>query len=207
MLVASPLDLQKNELRQPQIHNLGSAPGSPVKGQLYMNTGDNTLYVFDGSAWYSTRGSGTPPDATTTSKGLIQLAGDLTGTATSPQIAAGVIVDADVAAANKDGAAAVPSLRTLGTGSTQAAAGNDSRFSDSRPPSGAASGDLTGSYPSPIVAALAITDAKVATANKDGAVGVPSMRTLGNGAVQAMPGNRTLDAITAPAASVNINNK
>src|SRR5262245_20733444 len=123
MLVASPLDLQKNELRQPQIHNLGSAPGSPVKGQLYMNTGDNTLYVFDGSAWYSTRGSGTPPDATTSSKGLIQLAGDLTGTATSPQIAAGVIVDADVAAANKDGAAATPSLRTLGLGAQQALGG------------------------------------------------------------------------------------
>ncbi len=36
------------------------------------------------------------PDATTISKGVVQLTGDLTGTATSPQIAAGVIVDADV---------------------------------------------------------------------------------------------------------------
>lgn len=35
-------------------------------------------------------------DATTTSKGVIQLAGDLTGTATSPQIAAGAIVNADI---------------------------------------------------------------------------------------------------------------
>src|SRR5262245_64097540 len=33
------------------------------------------------------------------------------------------------------------------------------------------------------------------------------MRTLGAGAQQAMPGNRTLDAITAPAADVSLNNK
>ncbi|MBP6730416.1 MAG: hypothetical protein KA149_00060 [Chitinophagales bacterium] len=39
---------------------------------------------------------GNLPDATTSAKGIVQLAGDLSGTATSPQIAAGVIVDADV---------------------------------------------------------------------------------------------------------------
>jgi phage-related tail fiber protein len=33
------------------------------------------------------------------------------------------------------------------------------------------------------------------------------MRTLGSGAAQAMPGNRTLDAITAPAAAVSLNSK
>jgi hypothetical protein len=44
------------------------------------------------------------------------------------------IVHGDIAAANKDGAAATPSMRTLGTGSAQAAAGNDSRLSDTRVP-------------------------------------------------------------------------
>ena len=39
-----------------------------------------------------------------------------------------MIVDADVNAANKDGLAATPSLRTLGTGAQQAAAGNDARL-------------------------------------------------------------------------------
>jgi hypothetical protein len=38
------------------------------------------------------------------------------------------ITDSDVAAANNDGTAATPSIRTLGTGAQQAAAGNDSRF-------------------------------------------------------------------------------
>jgi hypothetical protein len=36
------------------------------------------------------------PDADATTKGILQLTGDLAGTATSPQIAAGVIVDADI---------------------------------------------------------------------------------------------------------------
>jgi hypothetical protein len=70
-------------------------------------------------------------------------------------------VDADVNAAAaieesklslaSDAAADVPSRRTLGTGATQAAAGDDSRLSDSRATTGAAGGDLGGDYPDPTV--------------------------------------------------------
>ena len=52
----------------------------------------------------------------------------------SQDILDATITDADVAAANKDGASGTASLRTLGTGAAQAAAGNDSRLSDSRAP-------------------------------------------------------------------------
>ncbi len=44
---------------------------------------------FDGSAvgWATPSGSGSVPDASTGTKGLVQLAGDLAGTATTPQVA------------------------------------------------------------------------------------------------------------------------
>lgn len=60
--------------------------------------------------------------------------GDLTGTATSQTIAALAVTDGKVAAANKDGVAGTACMRTLGTGATQACAGNDARLSDARTP-------------------------------------------------------------------------
>lgn len=53
---------------------------------------------------------------------------------TGYRLESAAITDADVAAANKDGVAGTASMRTLGAGAQQAAAGNDSRLSDSRTP-------------------------------------------------------------------------
>jgi len=193
--LGNALNFAKLEALNFRSHQLTAPPTLPVTGQLYYNTtpGDNTLYWYDGTGWVSARGGGAGvPDATASVKGIIQLAGDLAGTAASPQIAAGAIVDADVAAANKDGTAGTPSLRTLGTGSTQAAAGNDSRLTDARAPTAHhTTHEPGGSDP----------------LNVDAAVGTGSLRTLGAGALQAMPGNRTLDAIAAPVAAVSFNNQ
>src|SRR5215472_15610608 len=140
-VLGSNLDYVKLEARNMRIHNLSAAPSSPVTGQLYYDTTTNILYFYNGTSWISASG-GTPPDATASVKGIIQLAGD------------------------------------LGGGGTAAA---------------------------PVIASGAVTDTKVAGANKDGAAATPCMRTLGSGSAQAMPGNRTLDAITAPAADVAFN--
>jgi len=61
----------------------------------------------------------------------------------TPGVGPGTVTDVEVAAANKDGAANVPSMRTLGTGALQAAAGNDSRLSDARFPTTQAGWDAT----------------------------------------------------------------
>tara|TARA_R110002110_G_scaffold137571_2_gene322771 strand:+ start:396 stop:1952 length:1557 start_codon:yes stop_codon:yes gene_type:complete len=54
----SSIDLNQNELQFPVIHKLGSAPTSPspVAGQLYYDSGSNTLNVYNGSAWLNVGG-------------------------------------------------------------------------------------------------------------------------------------------------------
>jgi hypothetical protein len=148
-ILGSHLDFVKLEARNIRIHQLSAAPASPVTGQLYYDTVANALYYWNGTSWISAAG-GTPPDATASTKGVVQLAGDLSGTAAAPTVAPNAITSAKIA----DGT---------------------------------------------------ITDVDVAAANKDGAVATPSLRTLGLGAQQAMPGNEPLNLITPPAANLNLN--
>lgn len=194
---------------QAQSHNSPDTDTAPTALHHTLGTGANQAAAGNDARFTDAR----PPSGAA--------GGDLSGSYPNPQIAAGVIVDADVSGsaaiaqskisglaasltakqdtaqkgvasgyASLDSGAKVP-IAQVPTGTTAAtvALGNDSRFTDSRPPSGAAGGDLTGSYPNPQIAAGVIVDADVAAANKDGAPSTPSLRTLGTGANQAAAGN------------------
>jgi len=75
-----------------------------------------------------------------------------------------------------DASAGTGSLRTLGTGATQAVAGNDARLTNSRPPTAHAATHQPGG-----IDAMAV----------DAAPSTGSLRTLGTGAQQAAAGNDT----------------
>lgn len=91
----TPIDLGKLEIRNAAIQNLAADPSSPVAGQVYYDTVNAVIKFYNGSA-FAALSTGSVADASTGAKGIVQLAGDLAGTATSPQIASGVIVDADI---------------------------------------------------------------------------------------------------------------
>jgi hypothetical protein len=128
---------------QPRIANgavtdakIVSVAGSKVTGDIAGNAATATLaanatklatprtingVAFDGTSNITIATGSNPIDADATTKGIVQLAGDLTGTAAQPRIANGAVTDAkiaDVAATKITGAVAVANG---GTGATTAA--------------------------------------------------------------------------------------
>jgi hypothetical protein len=175
--VAKKISNQYNHLKIPILglvpESASTAPASPVAGQLWLDT------------------SLTPARLKVYENGAFVLATQ-TGTVLTTQVGAASGV------ASLDAGVKVPIAQIpTGTTGTTVPFGNDARFTDTRVPTdGSVTGGTAGAgvklaantITRANIAAATITDAEVAAANKDGAVGVASLRTLGTGALQAAAG-------------------
>jgi hypothetical protein len=133
------LDLTKNQLLNFAVQNLASAPGTPVEGQMYYNTTDDKLYYRTASAWVAieaSAGTYTLPIATTTILGGVKDGAGVTIDAAGVlSVDYGAAVNTSVqgndARVTADQAAGTASIRTIGSGALQAAAGNHNHTVDS----------------------------------------------------------------------------
>lgn len=185
-------DFRKIPVLQFVPQSQSSAPSSPVAGQFWFDTSltPARLKIYENGAWALATNTGVE---LTANKG----------------VAGGY--------ASLDGSALVPIAQIpLGATASTVAVGNDARLSDQRTPTdNTVTGGATGAgvklqqrtIQAINIALATITDAEVAAANKDGVVGLASLRTIGTGAQQALAGNTRLDQLQLPTASVNFNSQ
>ena len=183
--LSSFLDLQKNELRSAQIHNLNSTQidgiTSPASGQFAYDTTLNKLKVYNGTAWELV---GAAADGSTLELSSNTLSIKALGVGTT-QLAAGAVTTAKIGAAQVTGAK-IAGL-TVATGNIAATAVTSAKLADGAVGTAKLATDAVTTAKiadAQITAALIATDAVTAAKIADNSIDVARLNTAEGSAGQ-----------------------
>jgi hypothetical protein len=207
--LSSFLDLQKNELRNAQIHNLTTTQiagvGTPASGQFAYDTTLNKLKVYNGTAWELV---GASADGTTLELSSNTLSIKALGVDTT-QLAAGAVTTAKIDNAQVTGAK-IAAL-TIATGNIAATAVTSAKLADGAVGTAKLATDAVTTAKiadDQITAALIADDAVGAAAIADNSIDVARLNTSDGSAGQFLKtnGSGTLSFATPVDDSVSATN-
>jgi hypothetical protein len=207
--LSSFLDLQKNELRNAQIHNLTTTQiagvGTPATGQFAYDTTLNKLKVYNGSDWELV---GAAADGTTLELSSNTLSIKAAGVGTT-QLAAGAVTTAKIGAAQVTGAKMA--ALTIATGNIAATAVTSAKLADGAVGTAKLATDAVTTAKiadAQITAALIATDAVTAAKIADNSIDVARLNTSDGSAGQFLKtdGSGTLSFATPVDTSVSSTN-
>ena len=188
--LSSFLDLQKNELRSAQIHNLNSTQidgiTSPASGQFAYDTTLNKLKVYNGTAWELV---GAAADDSTLELSSNTLSIKALGVGTT-QLAAGAVTTAKIGAAQVTGAK-IAGL-TIATGNIAATAVTSAKLADGAVGTAKLATDAVTTAKiadAQITSALIATDAVTAAKIADNSIDVARLNTAEGSAGQFLKTN------------------
>lgn len=187
----SNINLSNNQLQNATLHPTATAPSNPVEGQVYFNTTDDKLYVYDGSNWIDVSG-----DITSITAGV-----GLNGTGTNGDITLD-LADTAVTAGSYGSSTEIPTF-TVDAQGRLTAAGTASITTTLSVAADTGSGDGVDLATDTFTIAGTANEIETSISGDTVTIGLPNDVTIGNNLT--VTGNLTVSGTTTTVNTETIN--